>query len=133
MSPNGLLHRWWRWATVSTIAAIAMPADSRALLAGLAIGLLWAPCAGPVLGAILSFAFLNGQSVTTGLLLAAYGSGCALMLALLWWLGSKLGGRVCIAGWPLASGAASAGGRGDPRLGDLIASGADPLPQGCKV
>ena len=42
-----------------------------ALLAGLAIGLLWAPCAGPVLGAILSFAFLNGQSVTTGLLLAA--------------------------------------------------------------
>lgn len=55
-----------------------MPADSRALLAGLAIGLLWAPCAGPVLGAILSFAFLNGQSVTTGLLLAAYGSGCAL-------------------------------------------------------
>jgi cytochrome c biogenesis protein CcdA/thiol-disulfide isomerase/thioredoxin len=65
-----------------------------ALLAGLAIGLLWAPCAGPVLGAILSFAFLNGQSVTTGLLLAAYGSGCALMLALLWWLGSKLVARL---------------------------------------
>ncbi|HFJ9770598.1 TPA: redoxin domain-containing protein, partial [Raoultella ornithinolytica] len=40
------------------------------------------------------FAFLNGQSVTTGLLLAAYGSGCALMLALLWWLGSKLVARL---------------------------------------
>lgn len=65
-----------------------------ALLAGFAIGLLWAPCAGPVLGAILSFAFLNGQSVTTGVLLAAYGSGCALMLALLWWLGSQLVARL---------------------------------------
>lgn len=61
-----------------------------ALLAGLAIGLLWAPCAGPVLGAILSVGFLSGSSVTTGVLLAAYGSGCALMLALLGWFGSRL-------------------------------------------
>lgn len=65
-----------------------------ALLAGLAIGLLWAPCAGPVLGAILSVGFLSGSSVTTGVLLAAYGSGCALMLALLGWFGSRLVARL---------------------------------------
>lgn len=65
-----------------------------ALLAGLAIGLLWAPCAGPVLGAILSVGFLSGSSVTTGVLLAAYGCGCALMLALLGWFGSRLVARL---------------------------------------
>lgn len=65
-----------------------------ALLAGLAIGLLWAPCAGPVLGAILSLGFIQGSSVTSGLLLLSYGSGSALMLALLWLFGSRLTARL---------------------------------------
>lgn len=65
-----------------------------ALLAGLGVGLLWAPCAGPVLGAILSLGFIHGSTVKTGLLLLAYGSGCALMLALLWLFGSRLIGRL---------------------------------------
>ncbi|WEF26091.1 cytochrome c biogenesis protein/redoxin [Klebsiella aerogenes] len=60
------------------------------LLAGLAIGLLWAPCAGPVLGAILSLAWLKGHSAATGILLLAYASGCALMLLLLGGVGSRL-------------------------------------------
>ena len=45
------------------------------LLAGLAVGLLWAPCAGPVLGAILSLGFVHPGQATTGGLLLAYGSG----------------------------------------------------------
>ncbi len=53
------------------------------LLAGLAVGLLWAPCAGPVLGAILSPGFVHPGQATTGGLLLAYGSGGALMLFLL--------------------------------------------------
>lgn len=61
-----------------------------ALLAGFATGLLWAPCAGPVLGAILSLSLLQGSAVSSGILLAAYGSGCALMLALLWLSGQKV-------------------------------------------
>ncbi|KAA8727558.1 cytochrome c biogenesis protein DipZ [Ewingella americana] len=61
-----------------------------ALLAGGAVGLLWAPCAGPILGAILSTTMLNGASGQSGLLLLAYGSGCATMLALLWFCGDKL-------------------------------------------
>ncbi|WEJ91292.1 MAG: cytochrome c biogenesis protein/redoxin [Klebsiella huaxiensis] len=65
-----------------------------ALLAGLATGLLWAPCAGPVLGAILSLGFIQGSSVTSGLLLLSYGSGSALMLALLWLFGSRLTARL---------------------------------------
>ena len=61
-----------------------------ALLAGMATGLLWAPCAGPVLGAILSLGIVQGNSVSSGVLLAAYGSGCAAMLGLIWLGGQRV-------------------------------------------
>ncbi|WP_326466383.1 cytochrome c biogenesis protein/redoxin [Enterobacter wuhouensis] len=54
-----------------------------AFLAGLAVGLLWSPCAGPILGAIFSINISGHSAIATGALLAAYGSGCALMLGLL--------------------------------------------------
>ena len=60
------------------------------LLLGVATGLLWAPCAGPVLGLILTGAALNGASVQTTLLLAAYAAGAATSLA----LALVIGGRV---------------------------------------
>lgn len=61
-----------------------------ALLAGLATGLLWSPCAGPILGAILSLAAVTNDPLAVSLLLIAYGSGAALMLALLWFAGREL-------------------------------------------
>lgn len=61
-----------------------------ALLAGVATGLLWSPCAGPVLGAILSLAVVAKNPVSIGLLLAAYGSGAAFMLGLIWLAGRSL-------------------------------------------
>ncbi len=64
------------------------------LLAGLAVGLLWAPCAGPVLGAILSLGFVHPGQATSGGLLLAYGSGGALMLFLLGWCGAALIARL---------------------------------------
>src|ERR1700679_1557438 len=59
-------------------------------LLGVATGLLWAPCAGPILGLILTGAALQGASIQTSLLLLAYAAGAAtsLRLALL------VGGRV---------------------------------------
>ncbi|MGE8359209.1 cytochrome c biogenesis protein DipZ [Pseudomonas sp.] len=53
------------------------------LTVGVATGLLWAPCAGPILGAILSSAMLQGASSQTSLLLLAYGLGSACSLGLL--------------------------------------------------
>lgn len=55
------------------------------LLLGVATGLLWAPCAGPILGLILTAAALNGASLGTSLLLLAYaaGAGTSLAIALL--------------------------------------------------
>jgi cytochrome c biogenesis protein CcdA len=57
---------------------------------GVATGLLWAPCAGPILGLILTAAALNGASVQTSLLLLAYAAGAATSLA----VALLIGGRV---------------------------------------
>lgn len=62
------------------------------LLLGVATGFLWAPCAGPVLGLILTGAALQGASVRTTLLLLTYAAGAATSLALA--LALLIGGRV---------------------------------------
>jgi cytochrome c biogenesis protein CcdA/thiol-disulfide isomerase/thioredoxin len=59
-------------------------------LLGVATGFLWAPCAGPILGLILTGAALNGANITTSLLLFAYAAGAATSLA----LALAVGGRV---------------------------------------
>ena len=54
-------------------------------LLGVATGFLWAPCAGPILGLILTGAAISGPSARTSLLLLAYALGaiCSLALATL--------------------------------------------------
>jgi cytochrome c biogenesis protein CcdA/thiol-disulfide isomerase/thioredoxin len=59
-------------------------------LLGIATGLLWAPCAGPILGLVLTGAALKGASVGTTLLLVAYAAGAATSLA----IALLIGGRV---------------------------------------
>lgn len=62
----------------------------RSLLLGVATGLLWAPCAGPILGLILTGAALQGASQRSALLLLAYAAGAATSLA----VALLAGGRV---------------------------------------
>ncbi|MEO9077933.1 MAG: cytochrome c biogenesis protein DipZ [Rhodanobacter sp.] len=57
---------------------------------GVATGLLWAPCAGPILGLLLTAAALNGASVQTTLLLLTYAAGAATSLAAVLIIGGKL-------------------------------------------
>lgn len=57
---------------------------------GAATGLLWAPCAGPVLGLVLTTAALQGASVHTSFLLLAYAAGAATSLGLALWAGSRV-------------------------------------------
>lgn len=66
------------------------PSMGSSFVLGIATGLLWAPCAGPILGLVLTGAALNGASARTTLLLLAYAAGAAtsLVVALL------IGGRV---------------------------------------
>jgi cytochrome c biogenesis protein CcdA/thiol-disulfide isomerase/thioredoxin len=60
------------------------------VLLGVATGLLWAPCAGPILGLILTGAALRGANAQTSLLLLVFSLGAATSLA----LALLVGGRV---------------------------------------
>ncbi len=59
-------------------------------LLGVATGFLWAPCAGPILGLVLTGAVLQGVNAQTSLLLLAYATGAATSLA----IALLIGGRV---------------------------------------
>ena len=61
---------------------------------GVATGLLWAPCAGPILGIIFTAAALQGASFSTTLLLLAYALGAATSLALALLVGGAVFARM---------------------------------------
>jgi cytochrome c biogenesis protein CcdA len=60
------------------------------LLLGVATGLLWAPCAGPILGLVLTGAALQGANTGSTLLLLAYAAGAVTSLALALLIGGKV-------------------------------------------
>jgi cytochrome c biogenesis protein CcdA/thiol-disulfide isomerase/thioredoxin len=70
-------------------AAPGSPRAARLLSIGLGLGtgLLWAPCAGPILGLLLTSAALNGANIQTSLLLLSFACGTAVALAAALWLG----------------------------------------------
>jgi cytochrome c biogenesis protein CcdA/thiol-disulfide isomerase/thioredoxin len=100
----GLTLLWPAWADrlsrpfVQLGSRLSQPSDSdgkpssplRSLLLGIATGLLWAPCAGPILGLILTGAALEGASSRSAFLLLAYAAGAATSLA----IALLAGGRV---------------------------------------
>jgi cytochrome c biogenesis protein CcdA/thiol-disulfide isomerase/thioredoxin len=82
----------WLGNRLSSPAAGA-PADSgiaNSALLGVATGLLWAPCAGPILGLVLTGAALSGANANTSVLLLVYALGAAASLA----VATLAGGRV---------------------------------------
>ncbi len=60
------------------------------LLLGVATGLLWAPCAGPILGLVLTGAAISGPNTRTTLLLFSYAAGAATSLAVAILAGAKV-------------------------------------------
>lgn len=52
------------------------------LLLGVAVGFLWAPCAGPILGLVLAGAALQGANLYSALLLLTFAAGAATSLSL---------------------------------------------------
>jgi cytochrome c biogenesis protein CcdA/thiol-disulfide isomerase/thioredoxin len=81
-------------AAGARLSAAAEGGDRNEILAGLllgvAVGFLWAPCAGPILGLVLTGAALSGANARTSLLLLSYAAGAATSLA----LALLVGGRV---------------------------------------
>ncbi len=76
-----------------TERAGSQPSAGGSMLLGVATGLLWAPCAGPILGLILTGAALEGANGRSTLLLFSYAAGAATSLA----AALLLGGRVAAA------------------------------------
>ena len=60
------------------------------LLLGVAVGFLWAPCAGPILGLVLAGAALNGANLYSALLLLVFAAGAATSLGLALLAGGKI-------------------------------------------
>lgn len=60
------------------------------ILLGVATGFLWAPCAGPILGLILTGAAIQGASVGTTLLLLAYALGACVSLGVALFAGGRV-------------------------------------------
>ncbi len=60
------------------------------LLLGVAVGFLWAPCAGPILGLVLTGAALKGASPYTALLLMVFAFGAATSLGVALMAGGKV-------------------------------------------
>ena len=67
-----------------------VPSIGRSLVLGMSTGLLWAPCAGPILGLILTGAALQGPSVHTTFLLLSFSGGAACSLAMALLAGNKI-------------------------------------------
>jgi cytochrome c biogenesis protein CcdA/thiol-disulfide isomerase/thioredoxin len=68
----------------------APPSIGKSLLLGVSTGLLWAPCAGPILGLILTGAAVEGASTRSATLLLAFAMGAAASLALALLAGKKV-------------------------------------------
>jgi cytochrome c biogenesis protein CcdA/thiol-disulfide isomerase/thioredoxin len=70
------------------------PSVGRSLVLGMSTGLLWAPCAGPILGLILTGAAIQGPSAHTTFLLLSFAAGAASSLALALLAGKKVFARM---------------------------------------
>lgn len=67
-----------------------VPTIAGSFILGIATGLLWAPCAGPILGLVLTGAALQGANLQTTFLLLAYAAGAATSLAIALSVGGRL-------------------------------------------
>ena len=66
----------------------------KSLLLGVSTGLLWTPCAGPILGLILAGAAIQGPGARTSFLLLSFALGAAASLGIALFAGSKVFGAL---------------------------------------
>jgi cytochrome c biogenesis protein CcdA/thiol-disulfide isomerase/thioredoxin len=83
--------------TAQSSSPVPSPAETgiaRPLVIGVATGLLWAPCAGPILGLVLTGAAISGPNAHTTLLLFGYAAGAAASLAVALLAGRRVFGAL---------------------------------------
>jgi cytochrome c biogenesis protein CcdA len=85
---NGLFNR------VNAVGDNAGPGKLGGLVLGLTLGALWTPCAGPVLGSILTLVATSPDIGQSGLLLACFSLGAALPMMAIAYGGQVVSMRV---------------------------------------
>src|SRR5271169_373669 len=68
----------------------AETSPGKSFVLGISTGLLWAPCAGPILGLILTGAAIQGPGMRSSLLLLSYALGAAASLGVALFAGKKV-------------------------------------------
>ncbi len=65
-----------------------------AFVLGMALGIVWIPCVGPILGSVLAYAAYQGELVTGSLLLLIYSIGLGLPMLAIAYGGKYAGARI---------------------------------------
>lgn len=92
---SATLAKWG--SSISRGSATATDAWS-GVLVGISLGLIWTPCAGPILGSILTLASRHPDYLTTFLLLFAYALGAGVPMLLIAYGGNVLQRKMLAAG-----------------------------------
>lgn len=87
-----------RWSAKVSGGATGRTDAWSGLLVGVSLGLVWTPCAGPILGSILTLASRTADYVTTLLLLFAYSLGAGVPMFAIAYGGQRLRLRMLGAG-----------------------------------
>ncbi len=65
-----------------------------AFVLGLSLGIVWIPCVGPILGAVLSYAAIEGNLLSGSLMLMTYSIGLSIPMLAVAYGGKRLSGQV---------------------------------------
>ncbi len=83
-----------RWSARLSRGAVKRTDALSGLLVGLSLGLVWTPCAGPILGSILTLASRTADYLTVLLLMFAYALGAGLPMMAIAYGGQALTARL---------------------------------------
>jgi len=72
---------------MNRVAGVQSHDNTGALLLGMTLGIVWAPCAGPILAAILALIAISGNSLHSVFLLIAYALGAGIPMLIIAYLG----------------------------------------------
>ena len=64
------------------------------IIIGLSLGLVWTPCVGPILAAVISLALTGSVNLQAAIITLAYSLGTAIPMFLVMWLGRNLFERI---------------------------------------
>jgi cytochrome c biogenesis protein CcdA len=65
-----------------------------AFVLGLSLGIVWIPCVGPILGAVLSLVAIEGNLLTGSLMLFSYSIGLGIPMLTIAYGGKRLSGKI---------------------------------------